>query len=275
MVEKALRSQLAGSRGCDRDHHDTRRRKQPTRCRADRSESGPKRDCSRARSSARCSSAESMWPCIAQKTCRATPPPGLEICAALPRARGGRCADHEERSDALESLPKGATIATGSVRRHHQLRWLRPDLQIVDLRGNVPTRLRKLTENPWDGDHPRACRSGAAGLRAVRAESLHSKARRCVARLLPTNNFCRPAGRAIVALQVRADDESTRVAVAAINHDETLLCLRAERDFCGAARRLRHARRRARDDRGWTDDDARAVFRPIGARRPHVGNGAR
>src|SRR6516164_1496104 len=51
----------------------------------------------------------------------------------------------------LASLPSGATVATGSVRRQRQLHWKRPDLKIVDLRGNVPTRLRKLAGNEWDG----------------------------------------------------------------------------------------------------------------------------
>ena len=44
----------------------------------------------------------------------------------------------------------GATVATGSVRRKHQLRWKREDLKVVDLRGNVPTRMRKLADNQWD-----------------------------------------------------------------------------------------------------------------------------
>src|SRR5205823_8365908 len=43
----------------------------------------------------------------------------------------------------LESLPRGALVATGSVRRRHQLQWVRPDVKVVELRGNVPTRLRK------------------------------------------------------------------------------------------------------------------------------------
>ena len=47
----------------------------------------------------------------------------------------------------LTTIPAGATIATGSIRRQRQLLWKRPDLQIADLRGNVPTRLRKLREN--------------------------------------------------------------------------------------------------------------------------------
>ena len=71
----------------------------------------------------------------------------LEIVATLPRAN---------TEDVLVKkggdLPQGAIVATGSVRRQHQLRAWRPDLAIVDLRGNVPTRLRKLRENAeWSG----------------------------------------------------------------------------------------------------------------------------
>ena len=55
-----------------------------------------------------------------------------------------------ERGASLESLPRGARIGTGSVRRSAQLRRLRPDLEIVGLRGNVPTRLRKLDEQGLD-----------------------------------------------------------------------------------------------------------------------------
>ena len=75
--------------------------------------------------------------------------PDTEIAAVLPRA---------SMDDALVSkhlgglayLPQGATVATGSVRRKHQLLWKRPDLKLIDLRGNVPTRLRKLAANKWD-----------------------------------------------------------------------------------------------------------------------------
>jgi hydroxymethylbilane synthase len=50
----------------------------------------------------------------------------------------------------LEALPAGAVVGTSSVRRAHQLKWLRPDLKVVDLRGNVPTRLKKLAEGACD-----------------------------------------------------------------------------------------------------------------------------
>src|SRR5207244_9468213 len=49
----------------------------------------------------------------------------------------------------LNSLAPAGIVATGSVRRQHQLRWKRPDIEIVDLRGNVPTRLQKLATDRW------------------------------------------------------------------------------------------------------------------------------
>ncbi|MDX1545966.1 MAG: hydroxymethylbilane synthase [Rhodothermales bacterium] len=52
---------------------------------------------------------------------------------------------------ALEALPEGAVLATSSLRRRAQLRAFRPDVQVVDVRGNVDTRLRKLDEGDWDG----------------------------------------------------------------------------------------------------------------------------
>src|SRR5262245_54499952 len=76
--------------------------------------------------------------------------PGAQIAAVLPR---GSVNDVliSKHSSGLTSLPYGSTVATGSVRRQRQLHCKRADLNVVDLRGNVPTRLRKLAENQWDG----------------------------------------------------------------------------------------------------------------------------
>src|SRR6266436_7409365 len=68
---------------------------------------------------------------------------GTEIVAVLPRAAVGDVLVATRPCD-LNSLATDGIVATGSVRRKHQLRWKRADLEIVDLRGNVPTRLRKL-----------------------------------------------------------------------------------------------------------------------------------
>src|SRR4029077_19909919 len=75
---------------------------------------------------------------------------GAQIAAVLPRAPINDVLI-SKHSSGLNSLPNGATAATGSVRRQRQLHWKRADLKVVDLRGNVPTRLRKLAENEWDG----------------------------------------------------------------------------------------------------------------------------
>src|SRR5262245_50767666 len=75
---------------------------------------------------------------------------GAKIAAVLPRASVNDVLISKQPGG-LASLPLRAIVATGSVRRQCQLRWRRSDLQVVDLRGNVPTRLRKLAENEWDG----------------------------------------------------------------------------------------------------------------------------
>src|SRR5258707_3557966 len=76
--------------------------------------------------------------------------PGAQIATVLPRAPIDDVLI-SKRSRGINSLPNGATVATGSGRSQRQLHWKRVDLKVVDLRGNVPTRLRKLADNDWDG----------------------------------------------------------------------------------------------------------------------------
>ena len=145
--------------------------------------------------------------------------PGAEIGAALRRALAGdvlisKCAG------GLAGLAKGATVATSSVRRKHQLRWRRPDLRIVDLRGNVPTRLRKLAENDWDSIV--LARAGLDRLEVSVGFFVED---------LPTDIFLPAGGQGIIALQIRSDDGSTKAVGELVNHRETLLCLQAERNF--------------------------------------------
>jgi hydroxymethylbilane synthase len=77
-------------------------------------------------------------------------PEGLELAAFPERADPRDALVARERGATLESLPRGARVGTGSVRRMAQLRALRPDLEAVALRGNVPTRLRKLESEKLD-----------------------------------------------------------------------------------------------------------------------------
>lgn len=155
--------------------------------------------------------------------------PELEVCAALPRAAVEDVLVTKGAAT-VAALPAGATVATGSARRAYQLRWVRPDLQVVDLRGNVPTRLRKLTESPWDGII--LARAGLERLGFEPARDQFAFAGHSLGcSFLPTDKFLPAGGQGVVALQVRSDDEPVRSVVRLVNDEQTLLCLRAERDF--------------------------------------------
>jgi hydroxymethylbilane synthase len=154
--------------------------------------------------------------------------PGLEIAAVLSRAAMDDVLV-SKHPGGLASLPRSATVATGSVRRQHQLLWKRADLHIIDLRGNVPTRLRKLAGNEWDAIV--LARAGLERLGISLNDEISFERRRFFLDILSHEIFLPAGGQGIIAVQVRTDDQSTKAVVDLINHRETLLCLRAEREF--------------------------------------------
>jgi hydroxymethylbilane synthase len=116
------------------------------------------------------------------------------------------------------------------VRRQRQLSWLRPDLRVVDLRGNVPTRLRKLIANPWD-----AIVLARAGLERLgfdcQAGTITFEGETLRTQVASTDDFVPAGGQGIIALQIRSEDDATGRALESLNHEPSLLCLRAEREF--------------------------------------------
>ncbi len=154
--------------------------------------------------------------------------PEVEIAAVLARAAMEDVLV-SKHPGGLASLPRGATVATGSVRRQHQLLWKRADLRIVDLRGNVPTRLRKLAGNEWDAIV--LARAGLERLDIALNDEISFEGRRFFLDILSHEIFLPAGGQGIIAVQVRTDDQSTKAVVDLINHGETLLCLQAEREF--------------------------------------------
>ncbi len=154
---------------------------------------------------------------------------GTEIAAVLPRAPVDDVLVATTPCD-LHSLPKNGIVATGSVRRKHQLHWKRPDLEIVDLHGNVPTRLGKLTKSEWH-----AIILARAGLERL---GLTKKDQRVIfegsefpAALLPQEIFLPAGGQGVIALQARSGDERVQARIGPLNHFDSRLCLRAEREF--------------------------------------------
>jgi hydroxymethylbilane synthase len=143
-------------------------------------------------------------------------PDGLEIAAVPPRADPR---DVLVGAESLESLPAGARIGTASVRRRSQLLALRDDIEIVELRGNVDTRLRKLEEEDYD-----AIVLAAAGLDRLGVP--HAEG----ARPLQVGDMTPAPGQGCLALQIRADDKHARAAVERISDPLAFACLAAERD---------------------------------------------
>jgi len=161
--------------------------------------------------------------------------PKTEIAAVLARGDADDVLVATTECD-LSSLPGDAIVATGSVRRQHQLRWQRPDLEIVDLRGNVPTRLRKLATGEWH-----AIVLASAGLQRLgvggNGDGSEFEGAKLFVTKLPRDVFVPAGGQGIIAIQIRSDDEQLREIVGEINDFDTRLSLRAEREFL----RLLHA----------------------------------
>lgn len=154
---------------------------------------------------------------------------GFEIAAVLPRAAIEDVLITREACT-LETLPQGARVGTSSVRRAAQLKWLRPDVQIVEIRGNVPTRVKKvLGEQALD-----AVLLAAAGLLrlglmkdgriAIDGQSLH-------ALTLDPVTFLPAAGQGAIAIECRAGDTEVKAALRVLNDAETEARVTAEREF--------------------------------------------
>ena len=136
----------------------------------------------------------------------------------------------------LEALPAGARVGTSSVRRARQIEFLRPDLTVCDLRGNVPTRLEKLAA----GDGYDAILLAEAGL--TRLGFLPAAAETegpepvldvpgLFALRLDENVFFPAAGQGAIGLETRRDDARSRVFAESIGHAETWARVTAEREF--------------------------------------------
>jgi hydroxymethylbilane synthase len=155
--------------------------------------------------------------------------PDVEIAAVLPRAPVNDAVVSKHQGG-LASLPQGAAIATGSVRRKCQLLWKRADLKVADLRGNVPTRLRKLLDNKWD-----AIVLARAGLERLdlspALDEISFNGSQFFIETLPPEIFLPAGGQGIIAVQIRASEQSMKAIADLVNDRETLLCLRAEREF--------------------------------------------
>ena len=145
--------------------------------------------------------------------------PGL-VVAAVPRRGDPRdvlVANHPVAG--LDDLPPGASVGTGSPRRVALLRWLRPDLEVLPIRGNVDTRMRKVRSGELD-----AAVLAAAGLERL---GLGDEP----AAPLDPESFTPAPGQGCLAVEAREDDTRVLGLVSSITHRPSRIALRAERAF--------------------------------------------
>lgn len=145
-------------------------------------------------------------------------PDDMRIAACLPRADA-----HDvlvsRVSDSIASLPKGARVGTSSPRRACQLRALRSDIELLDIRGNVDTRLAKLESGAYD-----AIILAAAGL--TRLGLMHH-----ATQVVPFDGMLPCGAQGAIAIEVCADDADTMALVAQLDHEPTSTAIKCERAF--------------------------------------------
>ena len=149
---------------------------------------------------------------------------GLQIMAVLEREdpRDALVLNANIFAETLDEIPRGSRIGTSSLRRRAQLLAMRPDLEVVELRGNVPTRLRKVDDGQVHG-----AILAAAGLHRL---DVHQR----IAAYLDAPRWLPAAGQGALAVQGRMDDETLRPVLASLDHLPTRIAVRGERAFLAA-----------------------------------------
>jgi hydroxymethylbilane synthase len=151
-------------------------------------------------------------------------PPGLVVAAVLEREdpRDALVLNRGIMGQSLDDLPRGSRVGTSSLRRRALLLATRPDLEVAELRGNVPTRLKKVDEG-----RVHAAILAAAGLHRLGAHQ-H------ITCYLDAPAWLPAAGQGAIAVQVRDDDGAVGPIARALNDQPTMLAVRAERAFLQA-----------------------------------------
>ncbi len=135
------------------------------------------------------------------------------VIGLTPEARAGRGAGVTRLAD----LRRGAVVGSSSLRRRSQMLAARPDLELVDLRGNVETRLRKIDEQDLDGTV-----LALAGLKRLERDD-------AVSFVFGFEEMLPAVGQGALAIEIRGGDERVAPLVAALDHASTAVAVRAER----------------------------------------------
>jgi hydroxymethylbilane synthase len=146
-------------------------------------------------------------------------PDGLKLAAVSKRHGVEDVLIARKKSATIHNLRGNAVVATGSLRRKCQLLHLRPDITVVDLRGNVPSRIEKFLKSDWD----------AVILARAGIERLNLK--RYISSYISINDILPAVGQGALGIEINEDNKFVDEIVQSIHHEDTYLAVLAERSL--------------------------------------------
>ncbi len=146
-------------------------------------------------------------------------PAGLKLAAVTKRHDVEDVLIARKKGMTIQSLPDYAVVATGSLRRRSQLLHLRPDINILDLRGNVPSRIKKFLESEWD----------AIILARAGVERLNLK--KHISSFIPKEEILPAVGQGALGIEIHQDNKFVEEIIQSIHHEDTYKAVLAERSL--------------------------------------------
>lgn len=144
-------------------------------------------------------------------------PKGLKLVAVTKRHNVQDVLIARKKGTTIFNLPEGATVATGSLRRKCQLLHIRPDLKLVELRGNVPSRIKKFLESDWEA------------IILARAGVERLKLNKHISSIINKDVMLPAVGQGALGIETRANNKIVNEIVKLIHHEETYNAVLAER----------------------------------------------
>ncbi|MGD8782131.1 MAG: hydroxymethylbilane synthase [Ignavibacteria bacterium] len=144
-------------------------------------------------------------------------PKGLRLACVTKRHDVEDVLIARKKGMTIEKLPENATVATGSLRRRSQLKHLRPDIKVVELRGNVPTRIEKFQKSKWDA------------IILARAGVERLKLKKHISSIISNDEILPAVGQGALGIEIKADNKFAEQAVKVLHHDNTFYAVTAER----------------------------------------------
>ncbi len=144
-------------------------------------------------------------------------PKGLMLASVTKRHNAEDVLIARKKNVTIENLPEGAVVATGSLRRRAQLLHFRPDFKVVELRGNVPTRIKKFLESDWD-----AIILARAGIERL-------KLKKFISSIIPKDVILPAVGQGALGIEINAKNKFAFELAQSLNDENTYRSVLAER----------------------------------------------